>query len=193
VLAKLRSHRPRHATFVAYLALFVALGGSSYAAITVTGKNVKNGSLTGKDVKNSSLTTSDVRNRTLLARDFKRGQLPAGQQGPKGDPAPTNAITGANVADRSLTTADLAGPAVNAAVSLSGIPNGRCDQVTFNVSGAQVGDTPLVTTRAAIQNGILMYGQRVASAGHVEVNACNFSGTTMTAISGFPVRVVALR
>jgi hypothetical protein len=181
---------------VAYLALFVALGGSSYAAITITGKNVKNGSLTGKDIKNSSLTTSDVKNRALLARDFKRGQLPAGQQGPKGDkgdPAPTNAITGANVVDHSLSTADLAGAAVNASVSLSGIANGRCTQVTFNVGGAQVGDTPLVTTRAAIQNGIVMYANRVASAGHVEVNACNFSGTTMTAISGFPVRVVTLR
>ena len=59
MLSKLRSYRPRHATVVAYLALFVALGGSSYAAITVTGKNVKNGSLTGKDIENSSLTSSE--------------------------------------------------------------------------------------------------------------------------------------
>ena len=56
-----------------------------------------------------------------------------------------------------------------------------------------VGDVPIVTTRAAIQNGILLYAQRVASAGHVEVDACNFSGTTMTAISNFPVRVVTFR
>lgn len=77
--------RPSHATIVAYLALFVALGGSSYAAITITGKNVKNSSLTGKDVKNSSLTTSDVKNRSLLKKDFKPGQLPAGPKGDKGD------------------------------------------------------------------------------------------------------------
>jgi hypothetical protein len=62
---------------------FLAFGSASYAAITVTGKNVKNGSLTGKDVKNSSLTTRDVKNSSLLAKDFKTGQLP---QGPKGDP-----------------------------------------------------------------------------------------------------------
>jgi hypothetical protein len=61
-----------------------ALGGSSYAAIRVTGKNVKDASLTGKDVKNSSLTTSDVKNRSLLSSDFKSGQLPAGPQGPQG-------------------------------------------------------------------------------------------------------------
>ena len=39
----------------------------------------------------------------------------------------------------------------------------------------------------------MLYGQRVSSAGHVEVDACNFSGTTMTAISNFPVRVVTFR
>ena len=79
------------------LALFVALGGSSYAAITITGKNVKNSSLTGKDIKNNSLTGSDVKgiksgdvtDRSLLAKDFKAGQLPAGPQGPKGDKGDT--------------------------------------------------------------------------------------------------------
>src|SRR5215210_7333795 len=77
-----------YANVMATVAVFVALGGSSYAALTITGKNVKNSSLTGADIKNSSLTTSDVKNRSLLARDFKTGQLPAGpkgDQGPKGD------------------------------------------------------------------------------------------------------------
>jgi hypothetical protein len=84
LLSKLRT-RLTYANVMATIAVFVALGGSSYAAITVTGKNVKNSSLTGTDVKNSSLTTKDVKNRSLLALDFKAGQLPAGQQGPKGD------------------------------------------------------------------------------------------------------------
>ena len=102
-------------------------------------------------------------------------------------------VTGADVQDESLTLSDIAGAASNGSISLSNIPNGRCNQVTFNFSGAQVGDSVIVTTGAAIQNGILLYANRVASAGHVEVNACNFSGTDMTAISGFPVRVVTLR
>jgi hypothetical protein len=41
----------RHTTAVACLALFAALGGSAYAAVTVTGKNIKDGTVTGKDVK----------------------------------------------------------------------------------------------------------------------------------------------
>ena len=80
-----RRIRVTYANVVATLALFAALGGSSYAAIAVTGAQVRDGSLTGRDVRNSSLTSRDVRNQSLLAQDFKPGQLPAGPQGPKGD------------------------------------------------------------------------------------------------------------
>ena len=51
----LRRLARRHTTAVAYLALFAALGGSAYAAVTVTGKQIKDGTVTGKDVKNRSL------------------------------------------------------------------------------------------------------------------------------------------
>jgi hypothetical protein len=91
-----RRIRPTYANVVASVALFAALGGSSYAALAITGQQVRDGSLSGRDVRNASLTTSDVRDQTLLARDFKRGQLPAGQagpQGPKGDPG-TNGNAG---------------------------------------------------------------------------------------------------
>jgi len=86
-----RRIRLTYANVAASVALFAALGGSSYAAVAITGQQVRDGSLTGRDVRNASLTSSDVRDQTLLARDFKQGQLPAGQagpQGPKGDPGP---------------------------------------------------------------------------------------------------------
>ena len=103
-------------------------------------------------------------------------------------------IQSVDIKNGQVKPADLAaGAATNGAISLSGISNGRCSQVTFSVGGAQVGDSPIVTTRAAIQNGIVLYPNRVASTGHVEVNACNFTGTSMTSISGFPIRVITLR
>ena len=40
----------RQGTAVACLALFAALGGSAYAAVTITGKDIQNGTVTGKDV-----------------------------------------------------------------------------------------------------------------------------------------------
>lgn len=76
---------------IAAVALFVSLGSSATAAIVITGKDVKDGSLTTKDVKDSS----------LLAKDFKPGELPrtnvvgspggagpAGPAGPQGERGP---------------------------------------------------------------------------------------------------------
>lgn len=87
--------RLSYSNVMATVAVFIALGGTSYAAVKITSKDVKNGSLTGSDVRNNSLGKRDiktgaigsaeVRDRSLLARDFRTGQLPAGVQGPKGD------------------------------------------------------------------------------------------------------------
>jgi hypothetical protein len=99
VLAKLRS-RMTYANVVATIALFVALGGSSYAALKVTGRNVPKDALTGADIKNltgrdvinnsltgadvKNLTSADVTNGKLLAEDFAPGQLPKGETGATG-------------------------------------------------------------------------------------------------------------
>jgi hypothetical protein len=81
----------RHGTVVAYLALFVALGGTAFAAMKIT----------SRDIKNGTIRSVDVKDRALLARDFKPGQLPAGAQGPKGDTGPPgqNGTNGTNGQD----------------------------------------------------------------------------------------------
>lgn len=73
---------------VAVVALVVALGGTSYAAFTITTSDVKNNSLRSADVKNSTLRSVDVRNRSLKAIDFRRGQLPRGRRGATGPAGP---------------------------------------------------------------------------------------------------------
>ena len=73
----------RHTTAVAYLALFAALGGSAYAAVTVTGNNIKDGTVTGRDVKNRSLGTNKLSAGALSSLTGQRG--PAGAQGPRGE------------------------------------------------------------------------------------------------------------
>lgn len=77
------------ANVTSVVALFVALGGTSYAAITVTGKSVVNGSLTGKDVKRESLGSRHVKG--LVARDFKGRRFPRGPVGPAGAPGAAGA------------------------------------------------------------------------------------------------------
>ena len=60
-----RFSRPSPALVISLIALFVALGGTGYAALKVTGKNVKNRSLTGKDVKKNSLRGTEIRESKL--------------------------------------------------------------------------------------------------------------------------------
>jgi hypothetical protein len=73
--------RGRYANVTSTLALVIALGGTSYAAITLPRNSVGN-----KQIRSDAVTSGKVKNRSLLARDFKRGQLPAGPRGLKGDP-----------------------------------------------------------------------------------------------------------
>jgi hypothetical protein len=84
----MRLRRPSHGTIVAYLALVLALGGTSYAAATITGRQVKDSSLTGRDVRNGSLTGSDLKPKSVPLNRLS-GALPAGaagQTGPTGPP-----------------------------------------------------------------------------------------------------------
>ena len=86
--------RPSHATVVAYTALFIALGGVSYAAVTLPNNSVgagqiKPGAVRTSDLGTNAVTTRKVKNGSLLAADFSVGQLPAGALGaigPRGLP-----------------------------------------------------------------------------------------------------------
>jgi hypothetical protein len=62
-----------YANVTATLALVIALGGTSYAAI----KLPKN-----------SVTSTTVKDRSLMKKDFRPGQLPAGKRGPAGPAGP---------------------------------------------------------------------------------------------------------
>lgn len=99
--------RPSPALVVAIFALIVAMGGTSYAAITlsknsVLSKHIKNGQVKTADLKASAVTGAKVKNGSLAATDFAAGQLPAGPQGPagvqgpagpQGIPGPVNTVT----------------------------------------------------------------------------------------------------
>lgn len=67
-----------YANVVASVALVVALGGTSYAAATITGQQVKDGTITSADIKNGSIAERD------LKADVAGEPGPAG---PPGDPA----------------------------------------------------------------------------------------------------------
>lgn len=78
--------RVTYANVMATIALFLSLGGTSFAAYSLSGRDVVNETLTGADVRNGSLTSPDVRDGSLLAVDFRKGQLKAGPKGVQGEP-----------------------------------------------------------------------------------------------------------
>ncbi len=62
--------RPTPSMAVALLALFVALGGVSYAVATIDSSDIVNDSIKSRDVKNGTLTKADVKGRSLSGRNI---------------------------------------------------------------------------------------------------------------------------
>lgn len=77
----IKLRRPTYAEVVATLALFIALGGVSYAAI-----KIPNNSVGAKQLRANAVNSKKVKNRSLLAVDFRKGQLPRGATGAAGAP-----------------------------------------------------------------------------------------------------------
>ena len=78
--------RPRLATILAGLALFIALGGTAAAAGgLINGKKIKKGTVTAKQLKNKTLTTAKFAPSTVSAlKGAKGAQGPRGEKGDKG-------------------------------------------------------------------------------------------------------------
>jgi hypothetical protein len=125
VLGYVRAHH------VGLLALMVALGGTSYAAVSLRSHSVgapqlKNGAVTGAKLGNNSVVSRNVKDRSLLARDFKAGQLPAGPRGligAKGDKGDTGAIGATGQTGAKGDSFD------------TGLPSGKTLRGTYEVTG----------------------------------------------------------
>lgn len=162
-----------------------AVTAAKIAADAVTSAAIATDAVQATEIADDSIDGGEIVDNSLGAADLAPDSVGNSE-------LQNDAVTSANVLANSLTTADIAGTSINGAVSFSGVPNGRCSQVTLGVSGAQPGEVPIISTKAALQNGIVLYAQRVSSVGHVEADICNFSGTTMTAINDLPVRVITI-
>ena len=120
------------------MALFVALGGASYAAVKIP-KN----SVGAAQSKKNAVTSAKVKDRSLLATDFKAGQLPRGATGATGA-AGASGVTAAN---------GTSGSALG--ITLSGTPQ---EVMSTTVSSGPAG-------RMVVTGSFRMYNQTVAAGG----------------------------
>ena len=67
VLNSLR-RRLTYANVMSTLAVFIALGGSSYAAFTINGASIKNRSIAGKKLRHNTLTGAQIKESRLGTR-----------------------------------------------------------------------------------------------------------------------------
>jgi hypothetical protein len=79
-----RRFRPRlsYANVTATLALVLAIGGTSYAAVQINGKNLKNRSVAAKKLKKNTLTATEI-------RESKLGTVPRADSASRADTADT--------------------------------------------------------------------------------------------------------
>jgi hypothetical protein len=137
MLARFRA-RLTYANVVATLALFVALGGTGYAASQITSRDVKNRSLKGGDLKKNTVTGTEIRESRL-------GRVPAADNAVTADVSKTagSATTAgsagvADVANVANDAQQLAGQGVGAFERSSRTQFGKASAAPAGVSGETV-------------------------------------------------------
>jgi hypothetical protein len=89
-MPRLKLHLPSPALAVALLALFVALGGTGYAALnlpknSVGSTQIRKGAVKNAEIASNAVTGAKVRAGSLNRSDFNAGSLPQGPRGERGE------------------------------------------------------------------------------------------------------------
>jgi hypothetical protein len=74
-MKRLLSRWPPAAMIVALLALFVALSGSSYAAVKIGARDIKRGAVGTRAIANDSIRSADIHNAAVSGADVKDDSL----------------------------------------------------------------------------------------------------------------------
>jgi hypothetical protein len=136
MLAKLRSRRPSHATVIAYLALFVALGGTAYAVDTVGSSDIIDESILTQDLKNGEVKSPDIGNGGVQNADLAANAVTS----PKvlDDTQVGGGLAATDLAANSVGTSEIATDGV-AALEIANDSIDQGEIVDFGLSNEDVG------------------------------------------------------
>lgn len=165
-----RLRRPSHATVVAYLALFVALGGTASANrhLLIGGHDIRAHSITSRDLARGSVTARAIRHGAVTAPALRPGAITTSALGPQvvaNLEAQANQIDGSRIKDGTITAAKLAAGSVTGdAVAPGSLPGDRlvagtvtntqlASDVTAGVRGWQLVEDTSPTAKQNIMGG----------------------------------------
>lgn len=162
-----------------------SVGSAEIAADAVGATEITDNSIDGGEIVNGSLGAVELAANSVGSEELATGAVTDAKIG-------GNAVSGSKVANNSLTSDDIAGTDVNGTIQVPAgtVAIGRCGNYSVGVGGAQAGEAVVITNRAALQNGLLIYGSRVPTDGTVTMTLCNMSGVAQTALVDFPIRIV---
>jgi hypothetical protein len=128
---------PSPALVVACIALFISLGGVSYAVATgsIDSREIRNNTVSSKDVRNNSLRTFDIRNNEIRGFDVRNSSL-------QGRDIAFNTLTGADINESTLGAV----PSATSAGSAASVANLK----TFATTAMGTGDAQTLLTHGPL-------------------------------------------
>jgi hypothetical protein len=155
MLRILARRRPSHATVVAYLALFVALGGTS--ALALSGSNT----VFSDDIANDNFNSPTEGQGGLVASDLRAGSVGGSEVADSsltGTDVFDNTIAGADITNSSLTTADIRDDTLSFGGLLSqdlAAGSVRSSEVADNsLTGTDINEGSLGTVPSSVLGGL---------------------------------------
>ncbi len=196
-------------SLIAMVALFVSLGGISYAAATIHGSSLVNKSVAGKKLKDKAVTGGKVKNDTLTGTQVKESTLGKVSSAATADQATSaasatnaqnavnaqSAATAANataigddtvgsakVQDGSLTGHDVGRRAGSKSFDFGSIGANACEAFAINIDPTNAdmrNDAFAVTFEQTWPTGLTFSTENSDSSGYVRINVCNVTNAVL--------------
>ena len=154
-------------------------------ADSVGSGQLQTNSVGATEIADATIDSGEIIDNSLLAADLASGSVGNSE-------VADGSLTGNDIANNSISTADLVGSDASGSISLGAgsIAQGRCTNFSIAVPGALTSQTVIISARATLASGGILYGVGVPSNDTVTMAACNFTGGSFPALSSFPIRTV---